>query len=163
VRIPKQLILCLLLFCPALSLGEARKIGNDAKPQVQLTGMWRGVYSYPDGTGQNPVNFQMALVQDGATVVGFIKEPNTFGKRQEPWLHAVFKGRFEEGKLTFTKTYDGTAGENHDVEYSSEPSKDRAKFEGRWTIGNFAGRFTLEKLRLDEKTLESLKTGPSNN
>jgi hypothetical protein len=126
--------------------------------QGKLTGMWTGVYSYPKETGQDPVKFQMVIIQDGTTVVGFIKEKNTFGKRDEPWLHATFKGSFDvkTGKLTFTKTYDGTAGADHDVAYSGQ-SKD-GKVEGAWTIGmagqaDFSGAFTLDKLL----TLENWK------
>jgi hypothetical protein len=147
VGILKHLSIGLLFLCPALAPGHADPT-DDVKPQERLTGMWRGWYVY-QGTAQPPVCFQMALVQDGSTVVGFIKEPNTFGTRKEPWLVAVFKGRFEEqtGKLTFTKNYDGTAGPNHDVEYGGTVSKDGNKVEGDWNLGGAGGTFTLERIK----------------
>jgi translation elongation factor EF-G len=145
----KHLSLGLLVLCPALAPGQEKANPDAVKPQERLTGMWRGWYQYPQGTPQAPVCFQMALVQDGSTVVGFIKEPNTFGSRREPWLVAVFKGRFDEqaGKLTFTKTYDGTAGPNHDVEYGGTLDKDGNKVEGDWNLGGAGGTFTLERIR----------------
>ncbi len=160
MRMLKLLCLGMLLLCPTLGSGQDKARTFEI---ARLSGMWRGVYSYPEGGGQGPVNFQLTLIQDGDTVVGFIKEPNTFGERPEPWLHATFRGRFDEKtrELTFTKTYDGTAGPAHDVEYKGEASKDRSKVEGAWNIGEFSGRFTLEKMRLDDQTLESLKKGPS--
>jgi translation elongation factor EF-G len=126
-----------------------------------LSGVWSGTYHYPQGSGRDPVNFNMIVIHQGKSVTGFMKEPNTFGQRkEEPWLHAIFKGTYDEqaGKLTITKTYDGTAGENHDVEYRGQAAQDRAKVEGTWAIGdNLTGTFTLQRLRLDAKTLESLK------
>lgn len=128
-----------LLSCPGLSLAEAGK----------LTGIWRGGYEYPGGAGPGPVRFQMVLIQDGATVVGLMKEPNSFGERKEPWLHAIFRGRFAEqtGQLTFTKTYDRTAGPSHDVEYTGTLAGDGTKVEGAWAIGEAGGgTFKIEKV-----------------
>jgi len=127
-------------------------------------GIWSGTYQYPDGSGQGPVKFQVIIIQQGQELTGFIKEPNTFGEnKDEPWLHADIKGNFDKdaGKLTFTKTYDGTAGPSHDVEYSGTLSEDGKKVEGNWTLGNLSGAFTIEKLSLDKQTLDSIKEGPA--
>jgi hypothetical protein len=149
VRILKHLSLGLLLLCPALGPSQEKAKSDPMKPADQLTGVWRGAYQYPQGGGQAPVNFELVLIQDGSDVGGFIKEPNTFGSRKEPFLAAAAKGRFDRaaGKLTFTKTYDGTAGPNHDVEYTGTLSKDGMKLEGTWDIGGFSGTFALEKVK----------------
>jgi hypothetical protein len=145
----KPLSLGLLVLCPALGPGQEKANPDQVKPQERLTGVWRGWYQYPQGAGQVPVCFQMVLIQDGGTVVGFAKEPNTFGTRREPWLVAVLKGRFDDqaGKLTLTKTYDGTAGPSHEVEYAGKLSQDGNKVEGDWDIGGNGGTFTLERIK----------------
>jgi hypothetical protein len=148
VRIPKPLALGLLLLCPAFGPGQQKANPDHAPPADQLTGIWRGEYQYPQG-GQAPVKFELVLIQDGSDVGGFIKEPNTFGGRKEPFLAAVAKGRYDRaaGKVTFTKTYDGTAGPNHDVEYTGTLSQDGTKLEGTWDLGGFSGTFKLEKVK----------------
>jgi hypothetical protein len=149
VGILKHLSLALLVLCPALGPSQENAKPAPVKPGERLTGMWRGEYQYPQGGGQAPVRFELVLLQDGSTVGGVIKEPNTFGSRPGPFLAAVFKGSFDAqaGKLTFKKTYDGTLGPNHDVEYTGELSKDGLKLEGKWDIGGFTGTFTLERVK----------------
>lgn len=161
MRTLKLLTISLILLTPGLNFGQGAA-GQDTPSSGKLTGVWKGTYHYPADANQAPVNFQMMLIHDGSTVVGFIKEPNTFGERREPWLHATLRGRFQAdgAKLTFRKTYDGTAGPSHDVEYTGELSRDGTKVEGTWDINGLIGRFTLEKLRLDERTVGSIGRGP---
>jgi hypothetical protein len=123
------------------------------------TGIWSGTFHYPRGDGRDAVNFNMILVHEGKGFTGFMKEPNTFGNGDEPWLQAGFKGRIDEetGRLMITKTYDGTGGVSHAVEYSGMPARDGSKIEGSWTIGDFGGPFVLQRLRLDARTVETLK------
>ena len=124
-----------------------------------FSGVWLGSYSYPEDSKREPVKFKVIAIHQGKMITGVMKEPNSNGK-DEPWLHTAFRGQFDEksGKFTFTKTYDGTAGEDHDVDFSGEASKDRKKVEGKWIIPEtLSGRFTLEKLRLDEGTVDGLK------
>jgi len=159
VRVLTTLVLgaFLLLSCPGWNTAAP---GPKNQRKANLSGVWQGVFNYPQDSMQDPVKFTMVLIQEGDTVAGFMKEPNTFGKRKdEPFLQAVFKGKFDEktGKLTFTKTYDGTGGEDHDVEYTATVAEGGGKAEGDWTIKDFGGTFTLEKRQLDRKTLESLK------
>jgi hypothetical protein len=148
VRNLKHLSLGLLLLCPALGPSQEKAKPDPVKPGERLTGMWRGTYHYPGG-GQQPVNFDLVLLQDGKDVVAVIKEPNTFGSRPGPFLAAVCRGSFDgqEQKLTFTKTYDGTLGPNHDVQYAGKLSQDGNKFDGTWDIGGFSGTFTLERVK----------------
>jgi hypothetical protein len=142
----RALSLALVLCSSVPALAQDTAVGKQA-PQGSLTGLWRGWYYYPEDA-LRPVCFQLVLVQSGSTTAGFIKEPNTFGQRREPWLHATFKGSFDEKekKLNFTKTYDGTGGESHDVVYSGTLSNDGTKLEGNWDINGTGGKFTLERI-----------------
>jgi hypothetical protein len=130
------------------------KLEKESKTQPgPFTSAWSGTYHYPDG--QNPVEFQMILIQQGENVSGFIREPNSFGTRPEPWLHAEVKGSIDgaTGKLNFTKKYDGTGGPEHEVEYSGEPSQDKNKVQGSWTISELKGTFKAERKRPDSANL----------
>ena len=116
-----------------------------------LTGIWNGTYFYPPNA-ENPAQFvkfwMIALDRDGK-ISGFIKEPNTFGQVDAPWLHSTYKGGLDgtTGKLSFTKTYDGTAGVSHNVEYTGELAADGAMVSGEWQIpDSWGGRFTLNKV-----------------
>lgn len=157
----KQLLLGLLGFsaCAALISAADEQANESSVDTGRVTGVWRGEFSYPPAEEERPpVKFRMVMIQDGNVVVGLIKEPNTFGKRKdEPWLHAGFKGRFDRqtGKLTFTKTYDGTAGVDHSVEYKGSIARDGITIEGTWIIRHedkpdYSGRFTLRKLPHEE-------------
>jgi hypothetical protein len=124
-----------------------------------LAGVWAVEQHHPEGSGQDPSKFTLIMTHDGQRLTGFAREPNKLGKSEEPWLHADFKGRFDSraGKVIFTKTYDGTAGEKGEEEYSGTLSPDGTKIEGTWTRQDSSGRFTLQKLNLDDETLEGLK------
>jgi hypothetical protein len=117
--------------------------------QGPLTGVWEGKYEYPKDSGVEPVMFTLILIQEGDKVTGMIREPNSFGERPDPWLHATLDGRFsgDNRELSFTKTYDGTAGASHDVEYKAQIAADGNSVEsGTWTIpGAWSGTFTLKR------------------
>lgn len=121
----------------------------------KLSGRWKGTYHYP-GDAQAPVDFEMKVVHSaGDKLAGTVKEPNTFGPNpaQEPQLYAKCKGAFDAAarKLTWTKTYDGTDGIAHAVEYTGDLSEDGKSVEGVWEIkddgGNVtaSGKFTLKR------------------
>ncbi len=138
----------LVLLGPAWTSGQEKGDTDKVQKQKGATGIYRGWYYYPDG-GPAPVPFQLVLIQNGSHVAGFIKEPNTFGPRREPHLWAVLKGKYdaETGKLTLTKIYDGTAGPDHDVQYTATLDKDGKKAEGDWDINGNGGRFTLDRVK----------------
>jgi hypothetical protein len=145
----KKLCLALVVVCLAFGAGQPVWSADEPKAETGLSGMFRGWYHYPEGSGRLSVRFQAVIIQDGATLVGFTNEPNTFAdERREPFLHGVLKGSIEKEsrKVGFTKTYDGTAGQEHGVEYSGEASEDGKKLEGTWIIGEYGGRFTLERV-----------------
>jgi hypothetical protein len=132
--------------CLVTTLGWTQENNLGRKPQDANTGLWRGIYVYPQDVA--PVKFNMLTIQEGSTVVGFIKEPNTFGQTGQPWLHALIKGSIDPqtGAMTYTKTYDGTAGQSHDVAYGAKSVADGKAYEGNWSIaGSLVGQFNLER------------------
>lgn len=134
----------------ALLLASSAVLGADEKKtEVVLTGLWNGSYSYAgDGTDRPDVPFTAVIIQKGKEVTGFIREANTFGSTDDPWLHAALKGTIdaETRKLTFTKTYDGTSNVGHDVEYSATMAeKEEEVKEGVWKLGEAGGTFKLAK------------------
>jgi hypothetical protein len=138
-------LLLLFTFIAPLAADEPEK---KEPAEVVATGWWKGSYSYPDGSGQADVEFTAVLVQRGKTIVGLIKEKNTFGMTDDPWLHATLNGTIdpETREFKLTKTYDGTSGIKHDVEYTGAFSKDGAKTEGgKWILTGLEGTFKLEK------------------
>jgi uncharacterized caspase-like protein len=115
--------------------------------KLRLAGKWTGEYSYPEDA-QAPVKFHLKLAQRGDQMVGSTKEPNTFGDASEPFLYATCKGKIdlETGKVSWTKTYDGTGGQSHSIEYTGTLSADGTKIEGEWDLQGTRGKFTLKKL-----------------
>lgn len=115
----------------------------------KLSGTWAGAYEYPRESGMEPVKFMAIIVHDGGGIVGLIKEPNTFGEGDNPWLYGSVKGDFDSDtrELSFVKTYDGTANQDHEVQYGGRASKDgSAVLNGKWEIpGSWGGRFSLDK------------------
>ena len=121
---------------------------SSSKTAAGLSGIWTGEYKYPEGTGQRPVAFTAYLFQDGDRIKAMIKEANTFGDQQSPWLHATAEGRYDEATRTlrFIKTYDGTAGVSHDVAYSGIVASEGARsMEGTWDISGLKGAFTMRR------------------
>jgi hypothetical protein len=117
--------------------------------ETDVTGVWTGKYEYPAGSMQAPVEFTIIFLQKGDDLTGHVKETNTFGKQPEPFLHSSLKGRLnkETRDLTFTKTYDGTAGASHSVEYSGRIAEDGATVDGgSWKLGGLSGTFLLSKV-----------------
>lgn len=113
------------------------------------SGVWNGTYYYKEGATNRPVDFQLFAIQSGNEFLGFIKEPNTFGKVDTPWLYADVSGQIDSKsrRLSFKKTYDGTGGETHDVKYSGTlgDAGDHVT-DGRWEIRrDWTGTFSVQR------------------
>lgn len=107
-----------------------------------LTGVWNGVYSYPDD--MEPGEFTATLLQFGQTVSGSIHEPDLWDCSDTGLLFAEVSGRREGSRIEFAKTYDGAGGWSHTVLYAGELSPDGLEIEGVWDIpGHVAGRFLM--------------------
>jgi uncharacterized caspase-like protein len=110
-------------------------------------GAWRGTYMYADN--KPPVVFDMTINVSGNSCGGRIEEPNTFGHRSVSKLFANVACRVDTTsagvRLVFRKTYDGTGGQSHSVDYAGEISPDGRTVTGTWSIGSTTGRFSLSK------------------
>jgi tetratricopeptide (TPR) repeat protein len=135
---------------------EALKL-DPKNPDFKLTGVWYGTYIYPGGTPS--VRFRLILVQDGTKISANVREPKTFSgdpnaPQEVPYVYAICDGQFDpaEKQLRFTKTYDGTAGVSHSIEYTGTLSDDGTKVEGDWSIGGAGGgTFRLQKAAADQR------------
>ncbi len=123
-----------------------------------LTGVWQGLYSYP-GSGE-PVSFVATLIETGSFVSGTTHETCAAMDKTKATLYAMISGIRGDGSVTFTKSYDGTAGWEHKVEYDGKLNGEATEIEGRWDInGLLAGRFMMirnpgKEVAVDVKVFE---------
>lgn len=103
-----------------------------------LARAWTGYYHYNDG--RQPVPFRMTLQFDGSKFRGRVTEPATFGTGAS-MLSADVVGTITGDKVTFTKTYDGTGGQTHPVQYYGTLSADGRQISGGWLIETMSGTF----------------------
>ena len=99
---------------------------------------WSGSYSYPDG--KRSVAFTMTLSGSQGAVSGRTTERNTFGKPPATHLFGNVRGTINGSSIAFTKTYDGTGGVSHSVEYRGRISGN--SMSGSWSIGSTSGGFS---------------------
>jgi hypothetical protein len=112
-----------------------------AKPR-DFSGAWTGAYAY-DSTFADAVEFEANLTADGARFTGKTSEPNTFGDPIAARLGANLRGDLgADGSVSFRKTYDGSGGVSHDVEYRGALQRDGC-IKGSWFIGAVTGPFRM--------------------
>jgi len=110
----------------------------------EFEGTWSGHYYY-QGEPVDEVAFTATFTQEGMRIKGNIVEPNTFGSTDAANLQATVEGEVTDtGEIKFIKTYDGTGGVTHSVEYKGQRKKHAVN--GGWTIDNgTAGRFQMQR------------------
>ncbi len=107
-----------------------------------LTGVWRGLYSYP-GQGE-PVSFVATLIQSGSAISGATHETCAVSNRRRETLGAFLSGVRAGASVNFVKSYDGSAGWTHSVAYEGGLNADATEIDGRWNIdGRLAGKFMM--------------------
>lgn len=112
-----------------------------AKPR-DIAGAWTGAYAY-DSTFSDAVEFQANLAAEGKRFTGKTSEPNTFGDPTVARLGADLRGDLgADGTVSFLKTYDGSGGASHDVEYRGALQGDGC-IKGSWFIGAVTGPFRM--------------------
>ncbi|CAN5321626.1 hypothetical protein BH11PSE2_BH11PSE2_01060 [soil metagenome] len=115
--------------------------GEATTGNLNLTGVWQGLYTYPWGDEEG---FVATLIHTGGTISGSTHEKDGLGMATSPVLYALVEGHCEAEMVTFRKTYDGTGGWTHSVFYDGALSSDGAEIEGRWHIpGDSDGRFLM--------------------
>ncbi|MEJ0059716.1 MAG: hypothetical protein WDM79_09165 [Terricaulis sp.] len=122
-------VLCVAVTAPAMAYEN-------------LSGVWQGVYW---GPSNQAVEFQATITDvPGPGFTGSIVEPNTFGDPASPMLLATLQGRAAGESVSFTKTYDGTAGQSHTVQYTGTLLSDR-HIVGTWSLAGATGQFELAR------------------
>jgi hypothetical protein len=100
--------------------------------KASLTGIWHGLYTY--ASQPEPVYFVATLIQSGSLLMGTTHE-SAEGRSGAPLtLFAGIDGRIDQDIVTFTKTYDGSHGWEHQVSYEGLLNPERTEIEGNWRI-----------------------------
>jgi hypothetical protein len=111
-----------------------------------LTGVWHGLYSYV--AYRAPVYFVATLIHSGTGLFGTTHESEVGEEGAPLTLFAAINGSVAGSQVDFTKTYDGSGGWQHVVNYDGDLSTDKTEIEGAWTIPNeAAGRFLMIRSR----------------
>ena len=115
-----------------------------------LTGTWAGTYFYAlansTGGAVGSVAFFAELTIDRDKLRGSVIEPNTIGDRSANELRASIEGSIgEDGLVRFVKTYDGTGGVDHSVEYVGRLDPVTQQIDGVWKATGGEGRFVMRR------------------
>src|SRR5262249_36207915 len=106
-----------------------------------LTGVWNGLYSYPDGRS---VTFVATLIDSGNVLSGSTHEPGVGGGCPSGTLFATLMGSRSGSAVTFRKTYEAADSRWGSVNYDGRLNADATEIEGRWTIpGVWSGKFLM--------------------
>jgi hypothetical protein len=108
---------------------------------LDLSGDWTGVYSYPRGL--SPVSFAALMRDAGGALSGNIEEEAAIDGRAPRLRSAALEGRRAGFATTWLKTYEHR-DVSHDVVYEGEVSLDGQEIGGRWSIvGSWSGSFLM--------------------
>ena len=110
-----------------------------------LTGVWNGLYTYPDGRS---TAFVATLIESGGSLTGTTHEQSTLGKSPDATLFASLAGSRHDSAVNFTKTYD-RPDELHrsPIAYEGALNGEGSEIEGRWTIARvWSGKFLMIRL-----------------
>jgi len=125
-----------------------------------LTGVWNGLYTYPDGRS---TSFVATLIEVGGTLCGTTHEPSTQPSSQGAMLLASLTGSRRGSAVTFTKTYDAPdLMHRNPVLYEGALNADATEIEGRWTIVSvWSGKFLMirsagQEVKVARKALERI-------
>ncbi len=112
----------------------------DAQPH-DLTGVWNGLYSYPDGRS---VTFVATLIESGSTLTGATHEPCVGGDCPSATLFASLMGGRAGSAVSFRKTYEAAGPRFATVNYAGTLNAEATEIEGRWSIpGVWSGKFMM--------------------
>jgi hypothetical protein len=119
-----------------------------------LTGVWNGLYSYPDGRS---VTFVATLIDGGSTLSGSTHEPCVGGDCPAATLFATLMGSRSGSSVSFRKTYEAADPRWGTVNYEGRLNAEATEIEGRWMIpGVWSGKFMMirplrEELKEEQK------------
>jgi hypothetical protein len=116
--------------------------GAEARQHAFASGAYCGRYTY-ESTGAQSVPFNLNVRRRGAEISGVTREPNTFGDPDAKTLGASIVGRVERDVVRFRKTYDGSGGVAHSVDYVGRLKGGAVR--GEWNIGGVTGPFEMRR------------------
>jgi hypothetical protein len=132
----------------------------DRSAARNLTGIWNGLYTYPDGRS---TSFVATLIDAGGTLCGTTHEPSTLPSSPAATLFANLTGSHRGSMVTFTKTYDAPDRMHRSpILYEGALNADASEIEGRWTIMSvWSGKFLMirsagEEAKAVRKALERI-------
>ncbi len=106
-----------------------------------LTGIWNGLYSYPDGRS---VTIVATLIESGSTLSGSTHEPCVGGDCPARTLFASLIGSRQGNSVMFRKTYENAGPRFAAVNYEGRLNAEATEIEGRWMIpGIWSGKFMM--------------------
>jgi hypothetical protein len=113
-----------------------------AQSAATLAGEWKGGYVSTDGSDIN--TFEVKMRQTGGTLSGTITEINKFGDPSRAlFLTSTLTGRVQGAEVTFTKTYDGSGGVSHAVQYRGRLEPNGRRVRGSYDAEGTTGTFEL--------------------
>ena len=115
-----------------------KRIGGE----FNLTGLWRGLYSYP--INRAPVPFTASLAESGSWLTGATEEVATGRAALGRTLTATLQGRRAGSSVTLLKLYNCSLRAYDSVAYEGAINAEGTEIEGRWTVpGNWSGTFLM--------------------
>jgi hypothetical protein len=109
---------------------------------ANLTGIWNGLYTYPDGRS---IAFVATLIEAHGLLTGTTHEPGASAGTAGVTLFAGLIGSRDDRAISFTKTYDDPDSFHRSpVVYEGTLNGDATEIEGRWTIVKvWSGKFLM--------------------
>jgi len=128
-------------------------MADDAR---NLTGVWHGLYTYPDGQS---VSFVATLIDSAGALSGSTHEPGVGTDAPSSALYATIVGRRGGSAVTFRKIYEGQMPRYRAVDYAGTLNAEATEVEGRWTIpGVWSGTFLMIRPGRQEESAERKAT-----
>ena len=120
-----------------------------AMDDPDLSGTWKGVFSYPHSLPPNP--FDAELRDHAGMLTGETCEVGGSGRSKGQPLHAMIEGHRHGFAISLVKRYDALRRANTPVYYSGTVNADGTEISGVWDIpGSWSGTFLM--IRAKPKT-----------
>jgi hypothetical protein len=121
-----------------------------------LTGVWQGLYTYPNGES---VSFVATLIDSGGALSGATHEPCAPEVSSSGTLYATLAGNRRGSAVEFRKVYDGKLPRYRAVDYAGTLNAEATEVEGRWIIrGVWSGKFLMIRPARQEESVERKAT-----
>jgi hypothetical protein len=106
--------------------------------EKNLTGIWNGLYTYPNGRS---IAFVATLIESGGSLSGTTHERGLLGNT----AYAALAGSRHQSAVSFIKTYNKHRFlYQNPVAYDGSLNSDGTEIEGRWSIGKIlSGKFLM--------------------